>query len=113
MLFRSDEVGQKIVTPGKPVVKAEEMVKRLMLDNILIIELLKGLSEEAETQQQYATTNLSQDLMESHGKFVWMLRAFVDKTSKLSIEDSEQTPITVPEEQPANQYQVQPFVQQQ
>ena len=37
--------------------------------------------------------------MESHGKFVWMLRAFVDKTSKLSIEDSEQTPIPVPQEQ--------------
>lgn len=95
-----DEVGQKIVTPGKPVTKADEMVKRLMMDNILFIELLSGLSEEAETQRQYATANIAQDLMESHGKFVWMLRAFIDKSSRLSIEDSEQTPIEIPEEQP-------------
>ena len=99
-LVEYDEMGQKIVTPGKPVVKADEMVKRLMLDNIQIIELLTGLSEEAETQQQYATANLAQDLMESHGKFVWMLRAFVDKTSKLSVEDSQENPIPVPEEIP-------------
>lgn len=106
-LVEFDEVGQKMVTPGNPVTKADEMIKRLMLDNILLIELLSGLSEEAETQRQYATANLSQDLMESHGKFVWMLRAFIDKTSKLSIEDSEETPIPVPQEQPIDQYQVQ------
>ncbi len=100
-----DEMGQKIVTPGKPVTKADEMVKRLMMDNILFIELLSGLSEEAEAQRQYATANIAQDIMESHGKFVWMLRSFVDKTSKLSIEDSEQTPIQIPEEQPLEQEQ--------
>jgi hypothetical protein len=43
--------------------------------------------------------------MESHGKFVWMLRSFTEKTAKLSIEDSEITPIQVPEEQPTNQFQ--------
>lgn len=93
-----DEMGQKIVTPGKPVTKADEMVKRLMLDNVLFIELLSGLSEEAEAQRQYATANIAQDIMESHGKFVWMLRSFIEKTAKLSIEDSEATPISVPEE---------------
>ena len=104
-LVEFDPSGQKMVTPGNPVVKADEMVKRLMLDNILLIELLSGLSEEAEAQRQYATANISQDLMESHGKFVWMLRAFIDKTSKLSIEDSEETPIPVPQEQTIDQYQ--------
>jgi starvation-inducible DNA-binding protein len=99
-LVEFDEIGQKMVTPGKPVTKSEEMVKKLMLDNILIIELLRGLSEEAEAQQQFATANLAQDLMESHGKFVWMLRSFTEKTAKLSIEDSEQTPISVPPEEP-------------
>lgn len=88
-LVEFDEVGQKMVTPGNPVTKADEMIKRLMLDNILLIELLSGLSEEAEAQRQYATANISQDLMESHGKFVWMLRAFVDKASEASIQDSE------------------------
>jgi starvation-inducible DNA-binding protein len=95
-----DEIGQKIVTPGKPVVKSDEMIKRLMLDNLKLIELFAAVSEEADLNKQYATTSIVQDLMENHGKFVWMLRAFIDKSSKLSIEDSEQTPIEIPEEQP-------------
>ena len=94
-----DEMGQKQIILGKPITKSDEMIKRLMVDNLTLIELLTALSEEAEAQRQYATASISQDLMESHGKFVWMLRAFVDKTSKLSIEDSEQTPIPVPQEQ--------------
>lgn len=102
-----DEMGQKQITLGKPITKSDEMIKRLMVDNLILIDLLSALSEEAEMQKQYATANLSQDLMESHGKFVWMLRSFTEKTAKLSIEDSEQTPITVPEEQPVDQYQVQ------
>lgn len=111
-ITQMDEMGQKQIILGKPITKSDEMIKRLMLDNIVIIDLLTVLSEEAEAQKQYATANLSQDLMESHGKFVWMLRSFTEKTAKLSIEDSEQTPITVPQEQPVDQYQVQPFVQQ-
>lgn len=94
-----DEMGQKQIILGKPIVKADDMIKRLMVDNLTLIELLTALSEEAEAQRQYATASISQDFMESHGKFVWTLRAFVDKTSKLSIEDSEQTPIPVPQEQ--------------
>jgi len=94
-----DEMGQKQIIVGKPITKAEEMIKRLMVDNMILVELLTQLSEEAEAQKQYATANLSQDLMESHGKFIWMLRSFTEKTVKLSIEDSEQTPIEVPEEQ--------------
>ena len=100
-----DEMGQKQIIPGKPITKSDEMVKRLMVDNITLIELLTALSEEAEAQRQYATANLAQDIMESHGKFVWMLRSFTEKTAKLSIEDSEITPIQVPEEQPTNQFQ--------
>ena len=94
-----DEMGQKQIILGKPITKSDEMIKRLMVDNLTFIELLTALSEEAESQRQCATANIAQDIMESHGKFVWMLRAFVDKTSKLSIEDSEQTPIPVPQEQ--------------
>ena len=83
----------------KPITKSDEMIKSLMVDNLTLIELLTGLSEEAEAQKQYATANIAQDSMESHGKFVWQLRAFIEKTAKLSIEDSEQTPIEVPQEQ--------------
>lgn len=55
------------------------MVKQLQNDNQKIIELLVEVSEEAEQQKSYATANLVQDLMESHGKFVWMLRSFTEK----------------------------------
>ena len=88
-IFQIDEMGQKQIIPGKPITKADDMIKRLMIDNLTLIELLTSLSEEAEAQRQYATANISQDLMESHGKFVWMLRAFVDKASEASIQDSE------------------------
>ena len=102
-----DELGQKQIIAGKPVTKSDEMIKRLLADNITLINLLTVLSEEAELQKQYATANLSQDLMESHGKFVWQLRAFIEKTAKLSIEDSEQTPIEVPEEPVTPEQQIQ------
>ena len=105
-------MGQKQIILGKPITKSDEMIKRLMVDNLTLIELLTALSEEAEAQKQYATANIAQDIMESHGKFVWQLRSFTEKTAKLSIEDSEITPIQVPEEQPVDPYQVQPFAQQ-
>jgi len=95
-----DEMGQKQIIPGKPITKSDDMVKRLMTDNMILLELLTEASEEAGNQRSYATENLLQDLMESHGKFVWMLRSVVEKTSKLSVEDSEQTPIIVPQEIP-------------
>ena len=95
-----DEMGQKQIIPGKPITKSDDMVKRLMTDNMILLELLTEASEEAGNQRSYATENLLQDLMESHGKFVWMLRSVVEKTSKLSVEDSEQTPIVVPQEIP-------------
>jgi starvation-inducible DNA-binding protein len=60
-------------------VGAMEMVKQLHDDHKALIELLSDLSEEADRQKQYATSNLVQDLMESHGKFLWMLRSFTEK----------------------------------
>jgi DNA-binding ferritin-like protein len=66
-----DELGQKVSVPGKPVVKSDEMIKRLMMDNLTFIELLTELSQEAEAQGQYATANLSQDLMETDVKSIY------------------------------------------
>jgi len=99
-----DQEGQKIVIEGTPVLKSSDMIRRLMLDNILLIQLLSNVSEEAELNKQYATANLAQDLMESHGKFVWMLRSFIEKTSTLSIEDTEDSPIEATEDfEPASE----------
>jgi len=97
-MIEYDQEGQKIVIEGTPVLKSSDMIRRLMLDNILLIQLLSNVSEEAELNKQYATANLAQDLMESHGKFVWMLRSFIEKTSTLSIEDTEDSPIEATED---------------
>jgi starvation-inducible DNA-binding protein len=54
---------------------ADKMITELLENNIKLCELLSEISEEAEAQKSYATANIVQDLMESHGKFVWQLRS--------------------------------------
>ena len=54
---------------------AKEMLQELLDNNTKFCELMSEISEESETQKSYATANLVQDLMESHGKFVWQLKA--------------------------------------
>jgi DNA-binding ferritin-like protein len=54
---------------------AKEMLQELLDNNTKFCELMQEISEESEEQKQYATANLVQDLMESHGKFVWQLRS--------------------------------------
>jgi len=54
---------------------AKEMLQELLENNIKFCDLMTEISEESENQKSYATANLVQDLMESHGKFVWQLRA--------------------------------------
>jgi starvation-inducible DNA-binding protein len=54
---------------------ADKMLSELLEDNKKICEMFEEISKESETQKQYATANLVQDLMESHGKFVWQLRS--------------------------------------
>jgi hypothetical protein len=58
------------------------------------LELLTEASEMAGSQRSYSTENILQDLMESHGKFVWMLRSITEKSQKMSIEDvATETPV--------------------
>ena len=59
-------------------IDAKEMVKQLRDDNKKIIELFADISEEADAQKQFATSNLVQSLMETHGKFHWMLRSVLE-----------------------------------
>ena len=51
------------------------MITQLLEDNQKLVTILTDISKEAESQDQYATANLVQDLMESHGKFIWQLRS--------------------------------------
>ena len=56
---------------------AEAMISQLLADNKKLIDLLTQVSEKADDQRLYATSNLVQEIMENHGKFVWMLRSFL------------------------------------
>ena len=60
-------------------IDADGMVSDLLESNKKLIEMLSTISEEADNQKQYATSNLVQGFMETHGKFVWMLRSFTQK----------------------------------
>jgi len=53
------------------------MIEDLMKDNQTLIELYQQAAEEADKQNQRATSNVLDDLAESAGKRVWMLRSFI------------------------------------
>jgi len=59
-------------------INANGMITELLDSNKKLIEMLTAISEEADNQKQYATSNLVQGFMETHGKFVWMLRSFLE-----------------------------------
>lgn len=70
---------------------SDQMISDLLKSNQDFCSNLVKISEEAESEKQYATANLVQDLMESHGKFIWMLRSFSDKPNKKVEEELEIT----------------------
>jgi len=65
------------ITEADPTPTDKVMISQLMNDNKKIIAMMTNVSEEADKQKQYATSNLVQEIMETHGKFVWMLRSFL------------------------------------
>jgi starvation-inducible DNA-binding protein len=75
-LTRVVEVSQ--ISEADSSIGAMEMVSQLRDDNKKLIEMLTVISEEADDQKQYATSNLVQSLCETHGKFVWMLRSILE-----------------------------------
>jgi starvation-inducible DNA-binding protein len=75
-LTRAIEVS--IIEEADSGIDATEMVLQLRDDNKKIIDILTDISEEADDKKQYATSNLVQSLMETHGKFVWKLRSFLE-----------------------------------
>jgi len=75
-LTRVVEVSQ--ISEADSSIGAMEMVSQLRDDNKKLIEMLTVISEEADDQKQYATSNLVQSLSETHGKFVWQLRSILE-----------------------------------
>jgi starvation-inducible DNA-binding protein len=54
-----------------------EMVSDLLKDNEKLIQILAATNKMAEENDQPQTANLIQQIMEDHGKFVWMLRSML------------------------------------
>ena len=78
-LSRITEVSQiDQASNSAQAIDATTMVKQLQDDNKKLIEICTTISEEADSQKQYATSNLVQTIMETHGKFVWQLRSFLE-----------------------------------
>jgi starvation-inducible DNA-binding protein len=75
-LTRVVEVSQ--IKEASSFIDASGMISDLLDSNKKIIESFTIISEEADNQKQYATSNLVQSFMETHGKFVWMLRSFTE-----------------------------------
>ena len=75
-LTRVVEVSE--IKEAQSSIGANGMITDLLDSNKKLIEMLTSISEEADSQKQYATSNLVQSFMETHGKFVWMLRSFLE-----------------------------------
>jgi starvation-inducible DNA-binding protein len=75
-LTRVVEVSE--IKEAQSSINADGMITDLLESNKKLIEMLTAISEEADSQKQYATSNLVQGFMETHGKFVWMLRSFTE-----------------------------------
>ena len=52
------------------------MVRDLLSDNETLIRLFTETAKEAESQGQRGTVTILEDLIEKHGKSIWMLRSF-------------------------------------
>ena len=69
------------IETGQSTPDCHKMVNDLLKSNQNICELFTKASEEADEQNSRATSNLVDDLNESHGKFVWMLRSYLESSS--------------------------------
>ena len=55
-----------------------EMIRDLLEDHKKIVAMFDAAATEAESQKSRGTVNLLDDLIEAHGKFIWMLRSFTE-----------------------------------
>jgi starvation-inducible DNA-binding protein len=79
------------VKTGQSTTDCHKMVKDLLKSNQDLCDLFTEVAEEADAQKSRATSNLADDLNESHGKFVWMLRSYLESSPGLKEETNEET----------------------
>ena len=79
------------VKTGQSTTDCHKMVKDLLKSNQDLCDLFVEVAEESDAQKSRATSNLADDLNESHGKFVWMLRSYLESSPGLAKEEVEET----------------------
>ena len=79
------------VKTGQSTTDCHKMVRDLLKSNQDLCDLFTEVAEEADAQKSRATSNLADDLNESHGKFVWMLRSYLESSPGLKEEIEEET----------------------
>ena len=77
------------IKTGQSTTDCHKMVKDLLKSNQDLCDLLTEVAEEADEQKSRATSNLADDLNETHGKFVWMLRSYMESSPGLKEEIEE------------------------
>jgi starvation-inducible DNA-binding protein len=77
-------------------INAKGMVKDLMQSNQTLINLLIDVHNTADRIESLGTTSILEDLMENHGKFVWMLRS-ISETARGSSSVEDIAPVSVEE----------------
>ena len=75
MVTLSGIVSLSEIPEAESVISSREMVSQLMNDNQTIVDKLTAAAIKADELNQIATANLIQDIIETHGKFIWMLRS--------------------------------------
>ena len=79
-------------------ITAKLMVKQLLNDNQVLIDMMIDASNSADRIESLATSSILQDLMETHGKFVWMLRSISETARSASADNLEDIAPEVPTE---------------
>lgn len=80
------------IKEGISTTDCHEMVQDLLKSNKDLCDMFTKIAEESDSQKSRATSNLADDLNESHGKFIWFLRSYLEEsTGKMEEEVTEET----------------------
>jgi starvation-inducible DNA-binding protein len=85
------------IKTGQSTTDCHKMVKDLLKSNQDLCDLFTEVADEADAQKSRATSNLADDLNETHGKFVWMLRSYLETSPGLAKEEVEEEPEIIEE----------------
>jgi len=86
------------VKTGQSTTDCHKMVKDLLKSNQDLCDLFTEVAEESDAQKSRSTSNLADDLNESHGKFVWMLRSYLESSPGLKEETEQEVTEEITEE---------------